>query len=85
MKYVYNKFKKELLDSCAKFWLNNGIDKEFGGLLNCLDRVGKVYSTDKSVWMQGRCGWMFSYIYNHIEKNPEYLDLAKNCIDFATK
>ena len=79
------KFKDELLNSCVPFWLQNGVDTEYGGLINCLDRTGKVYSDDKSVWMQGRCGWMFSYIYNHIEQKQEYLTLAKSCIDFATK
>lgn len=85
MKQYYEKFKKELLDSCVPFWLKNGVDKEYGGVRNCLDRYGKVYSDDKSVWMQGRAGWMFSYLYNHVKKDPEYLALAKSCIDFATK
>lgn len=83
-----NKFlqlKDELLNSCVPFWLNNGVDAEYGGVINCLDRTGKIYSTDKSVWMQGRAGWMFSYIYNKIDKKQEYLDFAKSCIDFATK
>lgn len=85
MKEIYEKFRKELLESCISFWLNNGADKEYGGVLNCLDRTGKVYSEDKSVWMQGRAGWTFSYVYNNIEKKQEYLDFAKSCIDFATK
>lgn len=85
MQKVYEKFKDELLNSCVPFWLNNAVDNEFGGLINCLDRTGKVYSEDKSVWMQGRCAWTFSYIYNHIDKKEEYLTLAKSCIDFATK
>ena len=67
MREICNKFKDELLNSCVPFWLNHGVDTEFGGVLNCLDRKGKVYSEDKSVWMQGRAGWMFSYIYNNIE------------------
>ncbi len=85
MEKKYQQIKEELLNSCIPFWLNNGVDKEYGGVLNCLDRVGKVYSTDKSVWMQGRAGWMFSYIYNKIDKKQEYLDFAKSCIDFATE
>ena len=76
-------FYDELTKSCIPFWLEHGVDGEFGGVINCLDREGKVYSTDKSVWMQGRCGWMFSYIYNNIEKNEKYLEFAKSCIDFA--
>lgn len=84
MQEIRKKFSEELLKNCIPFWLKNGVDKEYGGVLNCLDRTGKVYSEDKSVWMQGRAGWMFSYIYNHIEKKQEYLDFAKSCIDFAT-
>ena len=85
MNEIYNKFKSELLDSCIPFWLKYSADTEYGGIMNCLDREGKVYSEDKSVWMQGRAGWMFSYIYNHIDKKEEYLTFAKSCIDFATK
>lgn len=78
-------FREELLDFCAPFWLKNAKDEKYGGILNCLDRRGEVYSTDKSVWMQGRAGWTFSYLYNHIEKKEEYLRTAKSCIDFARK
>ena len=78
-------FREELLDSCVPFWLTHGVDQEYGGILNCLDREGNVYSEDKSVWMQGRAGWMFSYLYKHIEKKEEYLTFAKSCIDFAAK
>ena len=84
MKALYESFKQELLDSCVPFWMAHGIDTENGGLYTCLDRTGKLYSSDKSVWMQGRAGWMFSYLYNHVEKKQEYLTLAKSCIDFAT-
>ncbi len=80
----YSLFREELLGSCVPFWMNHGVDREYGGILNCLDREGNVYSEDKSVWMQGRAGWMFSYIYNHIEQKEAYLTLAKSCIDFAT-
>ncbi len=83
MQEVYEKFQDELLNSCVPFWLKNGVDIQYGGLLNCLDREGKVYSEDKSVWMQGRCAWTFSYIYNHIEKKEEYLTIARSCLQFA--
>jgi len=82
MKQIYEKFQSELLESCVPFWLNNAVDTQYGGILNCVDRYGKVYSEDKSVWMQGRACWMFSYIYNNIQKDETYLTLAKSCIDF---
>ncbi|MBQ8249126.1 MAG: AGE family epimerase/isomerase [Clostridia bacterium] len=73
------------LDACVSFWLNNGIDKENGGVYTCLDRQGKVYSTDKSVWMQGRCAWTFAWLCNVYGKKQEWLDAAGSCLDFMEK
>ena len=50
---------KDELKSSVDFWLKYGMDREHGGVYTCIDRTGKIYSTDKSVWMQGRCGWIF--------------------------
>lgn len=52
--------EKELASS-AEFWLKYGMDKEHGGVYTCIDRTGRLFSTDKSVWMQGRCGWTYAY------------------------
>ena len=46
------------------------------------DRKGNLFSTDKSVWMQGRCAWMFSRLCNQYGGKEEWLRLAKSCIDF---
>ncbi len=70
------------LDKCIGFWLKNGIDHEHGGVYTCLDRTGKIYSTDKSVWMQGRCAWTFAYLCNNYGKRDEWLEASKSCIDF---
>ena len=50
------------LETCANFWLEHGMDGKHGGVYTCLDRKGEVYSTDKSVWMQGRCAWVFAFL-----------------------
>ena len=76
------KWIREELDIVANFWLKNGIDKEHGGVYTCLDRTGRIYSTDKSVWMQGRCGWIYSYLCHLYGKRPEWLEAAKSCLDF---
>ncbi len=76
---------KEELERCTNFWLKNGMDKKYGGVYTCLDRTGKIYSTDKSVWMQGRCGWIFAFLCNTYGKKQEWLDASKSCIDFMEK
>ena len=78
----YELFRSELYDRCIPFWLNNAKDDVNGGIANCVDRFGKIYSTDKSVWMQGRTAWTYSYICNSFGKRQEYLDFAKSCLDF---
>ena len=78
----YELFKSELFDSCVPFWLDHGVDGEFGGVKNCLDRYGRVYSSDKSVWMQGRTAYTFSHLCNQFGEKDEYLEFAKSCIDF---
>lgn len=86
MKELRNKyeslFREELFASCVPFWLNHGQDPVNGGVLNCLDRFGRVYSTDKSVWMQGRTAYTYSRLYRAFEQNPAYLAFAKSCLDF---
>ena len=73
------------LDTVTKFWLENGMDPVHGGVYTCLDRTGKIYSTDKSVWMQGRCGWMFAHLCNIYGVKQEWLNASKSCLDFMEK
>lgn len=70
------------LETSAAFWLEHGIDPTNGGVYTCLDRKGNVYSTDKSVWMQGRCAWTYSYLCHVYGTRPEWLEAAKNCLKF---
>lgn len=73
---------REELERCINFWLKNGIDREYGGVYTCLDRKGKIFSTDKSVWMQGRCGWTFAWLCRLYGAKPEWLEASKSCLDF---
>lgn len=73
------------IGSLRKFLVKNGIDPEFGGVYTCLDRTGKIYSTDKSVWMQGRCGWIFAHLCTVYGTKPEWLDASRSCLDFMER
>ena len=78
----HQEWLKEELDRCVDFWLKNGMDPVYGGVYTCLDREGRVFSTDKSVWMQGRCGWIFAYLCRLYGKKDEWLAASKSCLDF---
>ena len=73
------------LDISANFWLEHGMDKINGGVYTCLDRKGDVFSTDKSVWMQGRCGWIYAWLCHLYGVRPEWLEASKSCLDFMEK
>lgn len=80
-----SQYKDELLQNIIPFWLKNSPDNESGGYFTCLDREGKVFDTDKFVWLQGRGVWMFSMLYNNLEARPEWLDYAQHGADFLQK
>lgn len=73
---------RDQLTSSINFWLKYGMDAENGGVYTCLDRKGNIYSTDKSVWMQGRCAWTFSYLCNVYGKDEAWKAAAKSCLKF---
>lgn len=80
-----NLYKDELLNNILPFWLDNSQDDEFGGYFTCLDREGRVYDTDKFVWLQGRQVWLFSMMYNKVEKRREWLECAVQGAEFLKK
>lgn len=73
---------RDELERCTRFWLEHGWDHVNGGVYTCLDRFGNIYSTDKSVWMQARCAWTYSWLCHLYGVKQEWLDFAKSCLDF---
>ena len=76
---------KEELGRSVNFWLTHGMDKVHGGVYTCLDKEGNIFSTDKSVWMQGRCAWTFAYLCHCYGVRQEWLDASRSCLDFMEK
>jgi len=75
----------ELLKNVIPFWEKHSPDREYGGYFTCLDRRGKVFDTDKFIWLQGRQVWMFSTLFNKVAQNPHWLELAKLGAGFLEK
>ncbi len=82
--YKYKEiFRKELLNNVVPFWIKNSEDKEYGGFFTCLDEKGKLYDTDKFMWLQCRQIWTLSMLYNQVEKKQEWLDMAIRGAEFV--
>ena len=75
-------YERELTENILPFWLKYGLDRVHGGVYTCLDRDGTLMDPTKSVWFQGRFGYVAAYAYNHVRPEPEWLAASKSCIDF---
>lgn len=78
-------YKNELLKNVIPFWEKHSIDDEFGGYFTCLEREGKVFDTDKFIWLQCRQVWTFAKLYNEIGQEKKWLDIAINGAEFLKK
>ena len=90
IKELHTFYKNTLFSDVIPFWMNSDlIDKEYGGFITSVDRAGKSYNDDKSVWFQGRCLWTFSKLCNVYGINEEWASAAdsgarfikEHCID----
>jgi N-acylglucosamine 2-epimerase len=75
-------YRRTLIEDVLPFWLRHGLDREHGGFQTALDRDGTVVDTDKSIWFQGRAGWMFATAYRTVEERPEWLEASRLAIEF---
>ena len=81
-----NFYRGFLLDNVVPFWEKSDlIDRKYGGFITSVDRAGKSYNDDKSVWFQGRCLWTFSKLCNEYGIKKEWADAAKSGADFIKK
>jgi N-acylglucosamine 2-epimerase len=78
-------YQATLLDDVIPFWLRHGLDHEHGGIFTALDRDGSLLDSDKSVWFQGRAGWMFATLYNSVAQRQEWLEAARSCVEFSRR
>ncbi|MGN0022033.1 MAG: AGE family epimerase/isomerase [Sphingobacterium hotanense] len=80
-----NKYKQELLQNVLPFWTKNSNDNEYGGFFTCLDREGRVFDTDKFMWLQGRQIWTMATMYNEVEPKTEWKEMALQGAEFILK
>ncbi|MEM6450824.1 MAG: AGE family epimerase/isomerase [Cyanobacteria bacterium P01_D01_bin.105] len=84
------RYKQTLLENILPFWQAHSIDANHGGYFTCLDREGRVYDTDKFIWLQNRQVWLFSMLCNQLEtahspQRQQWLQVAKAGADFLAK
>lgn len=69
-------YRRHLLEDIMPFWDGRILDNQYGGYFNCFDRSGILYDDIKPGWFAGRSMYMYSALYNKIEKRQRWLDIA---------
>ena len=81
-----NFYHQQLMDNVIAFWMKSDlIDEKYGGFITSVDREGKSYNNDKSVWFQGRCLWTFSKLCNVYGVDPKWKKAADSGAEFIKK
>jgi len=78
-------FHHELFQVLLPFWDKHGIDHEYGGVMCSLDYDGTLVNSNKLLWFQGRAIWVYSYLYNHLGRDPRHLEIARKTKDFLLR
>lgn len=73
-----------LTEHVMPFWENHAVD-ERGGLSTCIGDDGRILSADKWMWSQWRAVWVFSRLYNRIDRDPRWLEHARRIVDFCAR
>ena len=79
------KVSTSLKDDIMPFWMKYGLDRDNGGVYTALDRDGTLMDTTKSVWFQGRFGYVAALAYLHDKSGTDWLEASRSCIDFIEK
>lgn len=53
-----------------------------GGVYTYVNRDGSLMDMTKSVWFQGRFGFITTLAYSHMDRNPGWPSASKSCVDF---
>ncbi len=79
------RYLDDLVNDILPFWLEHGLDTVNGGVYTCLDRDGSRMDSTKSVWFQGRFGYVCAAAYRAVKPDPAWLAASKSCIDFLER
>lgn len=83
---IREKYRSDLFDKFLPNMDSLVVDHHFGGFNCSVDIVTrKQLGTNKSAWFEGRGLWTYSFLYNNLEKNPKYLEIARKSKDLILK
>lgn len=86
LEQLLDKYRSELFNNFIPNMDKYAIDHEYGGVMCSLDvRSGELVNSNKTSWFVGRGMWVYSFLYNNLDKEPGYLEIARKSKDLLLK
>lgn len=85
LRQLRDQYRGDLFDDFLPFMQKYVIDAEYGGFMCNIDHLGNRLNHNKLSWFEGRGVWVYSFLYNNLEREPKYLDFARRSLDFIMK
>jgi len=82
---LMEQYRYDLFDDYLPFLDSYVIDHEYGGFMCNTNRGGTNISQNKGSWFEGRGIWVYSFLYNKLDNNPKYLEVARKSVEFILK
>ena len=79
---LHDFYRSLLLENLLPYWEPH-IDRDVGGILNCIGDDGTLISHDKYMWSQLRALWVYSKLWNAVERRPEWIEIATGIYRFV--
>lgn len=74
-----------MLDDFVPFMDKFVVDHDLGGFMCTVDRDGTRLGSNKRTWYEGRGIWTYSYLYNKVDPNPRYAEIAGKSVEFISR
>ena len=86
LEQLRDQYRSELYDYFIPNMDKYAIDHEYGGVMCSFDiRTGEPANMNKTARFVGRGMWVYSYLYNNLDQNSRYLEIARMSKDLLLK
>jgi N-acylglucosamine 2-epimerase len=85
LRQLRNDYRSRIFKQYLQFWDKAGVDNKYGGFMCELRDDGSVENDEKNIWYQGRGIWVYSYLYNNLGRDNQFLNIASRGRDFLIK
>lgn len=80
-----DQYRRDLFTDFLPFMEKHVIDPEFGGFRCNIDHLANRLNHNKLSWFEGRGIWVYSFLYNNLAREQNYLDVARRSLDLIMK